>query len=103
MAETAGAPLSVLTYTHTSTSLAIEVAINPSTNRLTIHFATNPGTWSVVGTDGVILATGDEFPVDADSPFTFVVNEGVDRRGGMKIYTQVLVQPTVVKLISEEV
>ena len=103
MAQTAGRPPSILTYTHTSTSKAIEVAINSRTNRITVLFTTNPGTIAFTGTDDTILATGDEFPIDADSPFTVVVDAGVDRKNDMKLFTQVLVQPTVVKIISEEI
>ena len=103
MAETAGAPTSVLTYTHTTTSEAIEVAINSRTNRITLLFQGNPGTFALVGTDGVILATDDEFPIVANTPFTFVVDEGIDRVSGLVVYTQVLAQPTTVKLISEAI
>lgn len=100
---TAGPPASVITYTHVTINEATEVEIDPKTNRITVLFSTNAGKIAFTGTDGAALTAADTFPVAADSPFTVALDGGEGRVQGLKLYTEVAIQPTEVKILSEPV
>lgn len=101
MAETLTGPPSIATYIHTSIDEAIRVDIDPKTNRVTVLFVTNDGLIAFTGTDGAQLTAADTFPVGAGAPFTVRVDSGPDRVSSLVIFTEVAVQPTTVKIISE--
>ncbi len=101
MAQVLTAPPSIATYTHTDIDEAIEVQIHPKTNRITVLFETNAGLIAFSGIEGGQLTADLAFPITAGSAFTIRVDSGPDRVSNLRLYTEVGVQPTIVKIISE--
>ena len=88
-------------YTLATANLATEIVLHDKTNKITLQFVTNAGSWAYTGTDGVILAAAKAIPLVADTFFEFRVDEGADRRTG-SIFVQPTVNATVLHVITEE-
>lgn len=101
MAETLTRAPAIDTYTHGVVDVAIEVEIDPKTNVVNVLFETNDGVVALAGTEGQQLAASNTFPVAAGVPLRLRLAKGPQRVSGLRIYTEVAIQPTTVKIISE--